>query len=333
MVWTARSPVAHAVYAAGFQYDAAQDIITSRLDAWIQSRAGFCWAIDIIGPVALMIIDCETFYFHWDNRLWLIELWKGQYGLETGCEIGVYQRPFHKDVLEPPSETIKHIHRNRTLRFASSTHDLLYMSSRLYREGSLFFTRGPERHWWLTGFKWGVFSQPSQLSMDAVINFPSKGMCDQFKAALTATGYAYVGSDRHVSFKFDHPRTPQPRSRGPLDRPAQRANANLVVAYNILKAELGNKTNDPNDIVMPPEWANKIAHAVEHVAHGAAAAANILHQGAAAAAARLHGRAAAAASTVTQAAVIGAQSVESRIVAARKAYGDVLTFFQAPRAG
>ena len=38
-----------------------------------------------------MIIDCEPINFEYNGKKWLIEFWKGQYDLTTGCEIGVYK--------------------------------------------------------------------------------------------------------------------------------------------------------------------------------------------------------------------------------------------------
>ena len=37
-----------------------------------------------------MIFDCEPVTFSYAGKRWLIELWKGQYGITTGAEIGVY---------------------------------------------------------------------------------------------------------------------------------------------------------------------------------------------------------------------------------------------------
>ena len=37
-----------------------------------------------------MIIDCEPIYFRYKGKKWLIEFWKGQYGMTTGGEVGIY---------------------------------------------------------------------------------------------------------------------------------------------------------------------------------------------------------------------------------------------------
>jgi hypothetical protein len=315
MAWKPRTLLAHAVYAAGFEYDESQDIIKSRLDAPIQSRAGFAWGIDVIGPGALMVLHCETFYFHYDQRLWLIELWKGQYGIETGCEIGVYHRPSNSLVNEPPSETIKHVHQNRSLWFASSTDYLLPMSLKLYRDGTLFLQRS-DHHWWLTGFKWGHFSQPSQLRMEGTIDFRAKGMGDQFRAALTATGYHWRPAGTNgAAFTFTTPLTSQPKSET-AGGPAQAANERIVARYLKIKRDLKATSNDPNEFVLPAAWLNTANRLVDE----AGALAKTLQGGAVAVAARLRADGQAAAARIGHAVDTGAS-----------AYHDITGMFQRRR--
>ena len=67
-----------------------QDIIFSRMNAW-QRDFGYAYVYDFVAPATInAIIDCEPFFFRYNNKDWMIELWKGQYGFETGAEIGVY---------------------------------------------------------------------------------------------------------------------------------------------------------------------------------------------------------------------------------------------------
>ena len=47
--------------------------------------------------------------------------------------------------------------------------DMLTMSLTLNRDGEPLLTRGPEMHGWLTGFRWGVLSDASELSVDLAI--------------------------------------------------------------------------------------------------------------------------------------------------------------------
>ena len=49
--------------------------------------------------------------------------------------------------------------------------------------------RGPEMHWWLTGFKWGVLSDPSQLSVDVTITLKDNPMCNAFMTGIAGRPY------------------------------------------------------------------------------------------------------------------------------------------------
>ena len=59
----------------------------------LQRSLGYAYGYDAAAIRMATIIDCEPIFFDYDNKHWMIELWKGQYGLETGCEVGVYTRP------------------------------------------------------------------------------------------------------------------------------------------------------------------------------------------------------------------------------------------------
>ncbi len=124
--------------------------------------------------------------------------------------------------------------------------ELLRMSATLYRNGTKLFSRGPERHWWLTGFKWGVISEPEELTMDVSIECLDVTMTTALTAALATMGYTGVLTvGNTVSFVFDAPRTPQPRADVPQIVSAVRvANQQIVAAYN----GLGLMNNDPNTV-------------------------------------------------------------------------------------
>ena len=68
----------------GYAYLPAQDIFTSRLDVW-QRDFGYCTLYDKAAFRFNMVFDCLPVYFEYDGRTWLLELWKGQYGINTGA--------------------------------------------------------------------------------------------------------------------------------------------------------------------------------------------------------------------------------------------------------
>jgi hypothetical protein len=250
--WTPRSLLALAVDAAGFRYDPQQDIIYSKMYP-LQRDFGYAYGYDAAALLMNSIIDCEPIFFDYNGKTWMIELWKGQYGLETGCEIGVYNRAigstsFVYGILDdtvgkrPGDSNPSH---NLFFDCASDS-ELLMMSSTLYRNGQKVFNRGPERHWWLTGFKWGLLSEPADLTMDVSIECLDSVMKTGLVNSLTGMGYQNVQTNGNtVSFTFETPKTHQPRDDYPAAVSAVRVeNQQIVAAYD----SLGLSSNDPNTV-------------------------------------------------------------------------------------
>ena len=116
----------------------------------------------------------------YDNRRWLIELWKGQYGMTTGGEIGIY-------VSEMDDINIQGIFSGPFFE-AVSDEELLNMAFKLKINEAELFQR-QDYHWWLTGFDVGVFSNPRKLSMEIRIIFPNIIMKHAFLSGLKRAGY------------------------------------------------------------------------------------------------------------------------------------------------
>ena len=72
----------------GYCYDNHQDIISSRIDAW-QREIGYTALFDRAAASFNMVFDYLPVYFTWQERTWLIEFRKVQYGINTGAENGV----------------------------------------------------------------------------------------------------------------------------------------------------------------------------------------------------------------------------------------------------
>jgi hypothetical protein len=123
----------------------------------------------------------------------------------------------------------------------------------LKRRGQILFKRHFMSHWWLTGFKWGLFTEiTSDLTMNVAIRFKNEPKQKKFSLqyaftdALWKMGYQPITSGQRVDFEFKNPKTRQIGSRSMAESTAQSANKILVAAYNELKAVLGLMSNDPN---------------------------------------------------------------------------------------
>ena len=144
------------------------------LNSW-QQQFGFNPLYDFAAGFTVMYYDTVRIYFDYQNRGYLLQLWKGQYGLMfIGSEIGFYE----KDDKKPTSSSAALNH------YECATDHLLPMEMVCYRMDSTgtlnpLFKRKYERHWWSTGFVPGVlknFRDRSELVMEARVTFDTPEM-------------------------------------------------------------------------------------------------------------------------------------------------------------
>ena len=237
---------------AGYSYDPKQEIFYSNMNAW-QRKLGYCRLYDESAASLGMIIDCEPIYFTYGGKRWLIEFWKGQYDLTTGCEIGVYTTGgFDLNIPSVFKGPFYH---------AATNEELLQMSLSLKRNGKTLLTR-TEKHWWLTGFRLGEFSEPSELTMDIEIILKDAAMRDAFVKGLKNAGYSddeITVNGNTVGLRFDKPRTEQPTTRTTeTDRIIQWKNKLLCDKYRDITDPYDNLLDKINAILeQAPDLINE----------------------------------------------------------------------------
>ncbi|MDO4322191.1 MAG: DUF4474 domain-containing protein [Lachnospiraceae bacterium] len=184
----------------GFEYLPDQDIFTSVSNAW-QREFGYRTSFDRTAPHLNIVFDCEPIYFDYGGQTWLIEFWKGQYGINAGGEIGIY----HADALLSPEQyETAHFH-------CVSDDQLLPMRMELFSNNESLFSI--ERfHWWLTGFRMGEYREPSDLEMQITLAFPNRDMLQSFWEGLRGAGYTKIQActcNLTLSLTFSIPHTLQ----------------------------------------------------------------------------------------------------------------------------
>lgn len=195
---------------AGFAYDPGQNIFYSRINGW-QRKYGYTKAYDNAAAHFSMIFHCEPFYFYYDNKEWLLEFWKGQYGMTTGGEVGLYYR----NKVSFPEE--KRDYKTAIFR-AAEEEQFPLIHVRLVKKDKVLFER-IGRHWWLTGFVLGEFSKPKHLVLETELVFSSSKMAQEAAKAIRESGHErekVVLTGNHVYFRFDKPKTKQPFSQKKL---------------------------------------------------------------------------------------------------------------------
>ena len=180
----------------GYCYDCCQSVFGSQRDAW-QKDFGYTAAYDRLAPYFHMVFDAQPVFFDYAGRTWLIEFWKGQYGITTGAEIGVY----YADGLIPPEK------RASTLFHAASDAMLPDITLILEKQNTtLAAFNGP--HWWQTAFLVGQYSSPGELTLKTNLSFPNCEMLSAFIRALLDLGYptSLLSTCGHrLSFLYEAP--------------------------------------------------------------------------------------------------------------------------------
>ena len=235
--------------AAGFAYNSEKDIFYSTKNAW-QKNFGYTHAYDVLAPIFRMIIDTEPIKFNYNNKNWLISFWKGQYGIVTGAEVGIYCTSQEKV-------------NKKTIYLPANDNEMLNISLILYKNGKVI-TKTSAKHWWLAIFKLGLFSWPKELSMDVNITFLDQQMLEAFLNSFKKLGYSqadYKIIDNTFCFKYIEPRTHKVWTRTWFtDSIRQYFNHKNVELYNQCFADLidddkidDSKTNNNKNLIMVNE--------------------------------------------------------------------------------
>ena len=161
---------------AGFQFNKTGNYYYTNTDPW-QRALGYNELYDNGAAFVAIYIDTMRCKFRYDNKDWMIQFWKGQYGyVFIGHEIGVYYKS--TDRTAEHSDCV-------------SDEDSLYMEMDGLRDGEVLYHRDYGKYWWCTGFvpgKLDKFSDRSELQIDARITMKDKEMLNAFVDSLEQNG-------------------------------------------------------------------------------------------------------------------------------------------------
>lgn len=89
----------------GFNYDESTGTYYTT-EGSLQNAWGFGASIDEFAPLLGMDLHHKEFVFQIDDKEYLLELWKGEYGwgITSGGEVGIYTRPIEEAYVNPREE-------------------------------------------------------------------------------------------------------------------------------------------------------------------------------------------------------------------------------------
>ena len=170
-----------------YQYSYVDDYYyTNDKKAW-QKHFGFGKIYDIASPYLLLEYDYIRIFFTYENKDWMIQFWKGQYGMIFyGGEVGVYNRAHSEEGVN-----------DWTFYGCAKEEDWLAMDMTLYHQnldGEYVreFTREYDKYWWCTGFKNGHLREEEpadELRLAGRITFKSEEMAQIVYDGLLECGF------------------------------------------------------------------------------------------------------------------------------------------------
>lgn len=169
-----------------YQYSYVDDYYyTNDKECW-QDTFGYARIYDLVAPYVALEYDYTRVFFNYEDRDFMIQLWKGQYGyVFYGAEIGIYSKdPSDK---EPGMLTFY----GKAEEEYWPTMEMTLYHENLNGEWEREFTREYDKYWWCTGFKPGHLRQvepADELRMVAKITFKDAKMAKQFALGLKECG-------------------------------------------------------------------------------------------------------------------------------------------------
>ncbi len=175
-----------------YQYSYIDDYYyTNDKDAW-QYNFGFGKIYDFVSPYILLEYDYIRVFFTYENKDWMLQMWKGQYGLVFyGGEVGIYTKEHSDKGID-----------EWTFFNCPAEEDWINMEMTLWHEDingnwNREFTREYDKYWWCTGFKNGHLRQEEpadELRLTGRMTFKDAEMTKLVADGLAECGLAKAGS-------------------------------------------------------------------------------------------------------------------------------------------
>lgn len=185
---------------ASYRYDPEGNYYYTDDKACWQKNFGFNEVYDKLAPISIMYYDTVRTTFTYGGKEWLIQMWKGQYGMcFVGGEVGIYTR-------KPGS--------SGTHYACADKEDWLNMEMAFvwdeYADGNYvtIFTRPYTKYWWCTGFVVGfpngnLRNTLTEFRLITHITFKDTEMANAFCNAFESRGFRRVSKlDNNVPDTF-----------------------------------------------------------------------------------------------------------------------------------
>lgn len=154
----------------GFEFSYEELLLYAQTNVWMRDY-GFTVLYDLFCyTTPFFFYNTRRIKFDYDGLEWMVQIWKGNYLVSNGAEVGLYNR-------QPGSFG--------TYYDCANDEQMLNMSMKLYHGDELILERPEQLHWWVTGFKISDTLYPARhLTLDFTIEMPDEEMLAAFCDAI-----------------------------------------------------------------------------------------------------------------------------------------------------
>ena len=154
----------------GFNCNYKEGLVYAPINCWMRNF-GFCFEYDLLCYSApVYCYNTRRFHFEYNNKDYMIQMWKGNYLITNGGEVGVYYRDKGK---------------YGTFYNVVKSEDQLDMSLQIWHGDDLLVNITEQNHWWVNGFKMGTrLYSPHSLTLKTTILMTDEEMLKAFTTAV-----------------------------------------------------------------------------------------------------------------------------------------------------
>lgn len=122
----------------GYDFNLEDMLIRATINGWMRGF-GFCLEYDAFSyTTPFFFYHTRRFMFDYGGKEWMIQIWKGNYLVSNGSEVGVYNR--EKGSLG-------------SYYNCADDEDMLKMTLELWHNDEPIYQLDAQNHWWANGFK------------------------------------------------------------------------------------------------------------------------------------------------------------------------------------
>lgn len=158
------------ILGTGYSFSIPEALLYAQVNAWTRDF-GFMLFYDIFSyTTPFFFYETRRIKFDYDGLEWMIQIWKGNYIISNGAEVGIYSRDAGKF---------------GTYYDCATDDQMMEMSMELYHGDDLIFSRPKQLHWWLTGFRITDETYPaSSMTLKFSIDMKDEEMLNAFCNAV-----------------------------------------------------------------------------------------------------------------------------------------------------